>query len=496
MKTFREKKFRSLSRSLVIRVLLVSSLFTTLTTVVAFWMDYHTEIELIETNLSELKTVMIPGLSQAVWDENRQQLHSMVQGIAGSPDIIQVLVKNDQDSVLEEWKENKPSKYDYVEIHTFTLKMLSANKEYVTGTLTLSLTLDHMYQRLLNKAIYFFLSQGLKTLIVSFILFWIFNYYVIRHLSLLSHLAKKTDVKQLTSTGLKDFSPDTSKSTYHELDILAESFQMMCEALAKHNRVREETLKSRNRELRMQESISEKATKKASLGEMAGDIAHEINNPLAVIALQNDVFLRNIETGSYSMPVDRQKKGFYKIKAMIKRIHEVVDSMVFLTEPSKINSKDEVTLEFLSHYIASQHEEVLKSDGIELSVNFLGINPGYTLACYRTQLCQVLDSLISNATEAVFETKDPWIRVEFICQGDFLQICVLDSGPGVPKSYRSKIFAPFFPTKGIGDGSGLGLSIARNIIKDHGWKLYYDDSARYSAFCIETQEDACQKKRA
>ena len=256
MKAFREKKFRSLSRSLVIRVLLVSSLFTTLTTVVAFWMDYHTEIGLIESNLTELKTVMIPGLSRAVWDENRQQLHSMVQGIAGSPDIIQILVKNDQDSVLEEWKENKPSKYDYIEIHTFTLKILSANKEYVAGSLTLSLTLDHMYQRLINKAIYFFLSQGLKTLIVSIILFWIFNYYVIRHLSLLSHLAKKTDVKQLTNSGLKEFSPDTSKSTYHELDILAESFQMMCEALAKHNRAREEALKSRNRELRMQESIA------------------------------------------------------------------------------------------------------------------------------------------------------------------------------------------------------------------------------------------------
>ena len=81
---------------------------------------------------------------------------------------------------------------------------------------------------------------------------------------------------------------------------------------------------------------------------------------------------------------------------------------------------------------------------------------------------QVLLTLISNALDAVAEGKKREIHVEVHQEGDFLQVTVADSGCGIMTENLERIYDPFFTTKPVGRGTGLGLTTSRSIIDSHG----------------------------
>jgi two-component system C4-dicarboxylate transport sensor histidine kinase DctB len=102
------------------------------------------------------------------------------------------------------------------------------------------------------------------------------------------------------------------------------------------------------------------------------------------------------------------------------------------------------------------------------------------------RLQQVLVNILSNAADAVEGLENRTIELTGRQSGDSVEIIVRDHGPGVPDAIASRIFDPFFSTKGVGKGLGLGLSISYNIIKDFGGNLSVQNHANGGAvFRIE-----------
>ncbi len=103
------------------------------------------------------------------------------------------------------------------------------------------------------------------------------------------------------------------------------------------------------------------------------------------------------------------------------------------------------------------------------------------ILCFPSDIHQVLLNLVVNAAHAIGEQPGGAvgeIRVATRRDGDWVEIRVADSGPGVPKALRDRIFDPFFTTKGVGKGTGQGLSICQDIVvRKHGGKLFLDESA-------------------
>ena len=98
-------------------------------------------------------------------------------------------------------------------------------------------------------------------------------------------------------------------------------------------------------------------------------------------------------------------------------------------------------------------------------------------------------NLINNATDAIEHLEKKWIKVKVLYGNEIAKdkiiFKVIDSGAGIPIEIREKIHIPFFSTKAIGKGSGLGLSICDGIVQRHNGKFYVDEKAENTTFVIE-----------
>jgi PAS domain S-box-containing protein len=218
-----------------------------------------------------------------------------------------------------------------------------------------------------------------------------------------------------------------------------------------------------------------------SLGRMAANIAHEINNPLTVIYGQA-CQLNEMCSGETLNKV-KVKKISEDLTEMSSRIATIIRSLrLFAREGSQDPKEPKFICDIVEDAI-SLCKNQLRMGGVDLES--VDIAPAISVDCRPVQISQVLLNLINNAFDAVQDEvkKKIWVRAEIV--GAFCQIMVLDSGPGVDEAVRTNLFQPFFTTKPLGKGTGLGLNISKQIIEAHGGKLFYQPYEGRSCFVVE-----------
>jgi signal transduction histidine kinase len=219
--------------------------------------------------------------------------------------------------------------------------------------------------------------------------------------------------------------------------------------------------------IREQEAKAQYSANLASLGAMAAGIAHEVNNPLAIIQGAANVVRRLVDESP--MDISTIKILTTKMIETSDRISKTVRSLKALSRNGENDPKGEVIVDKVildSMDISSQQ---CRDHGITLEVHTDQKN----IKVYgrEVQLIQVLVNLIANAIDAVGNLPEKWIKIQVRVNGDFIEVLVIDSGNGIPEDIRAKIMEPFFTTKDVNQGTGLGLSISKNIVKDHGGEL-------------------------
>lgn len=222
------------------------------------------------------------------------------------------------------------------------------------------------------------------------------------------------------------------------------------------------------------------SAKLAALGEMAGGISHEINNPLAVIHARAGSLKEMALRGE----VDISKLAYSaeKIELTSKRIAKIVKALRNIARDGEkdpfgrasvraiIEDAVEISKERFQHHL-------IKFQMPEISSELI-------VECRAVQISQVILNLLSNAFDAAKDVEDRWVRLEAISMGDRVEIIVSDSGSGVSFEIRDKIFQPFFTTKEPGEGTGLGLSVSKAIIDDHHGSIQIDERSPYTRFVV------------
>jgi signal transduction histidine kinase len=230
------------------------------------------------------------------------------------------------------------------------------------------------------------------------------------------------------------------------------------------------------------------SSKMASLGEMAAGIAHEINNPLAIIVAKGE-FLKEF-INSDTLDKDMLNNLSDKICETALRIAKIISGLRTFSRDASSDPYKDTLVEKILQDSFSLCKEKLKFHHVE--IEFPKVEDGLTVECRSVQIVQVIVNLINNAYDAIAEYEEKWIKINFEDHGENVSVAVIDSGKGIPEEVRDKLMEPFFTTKEVGKGTGLGLSISRGIIEDHNGKFYIDADHENTRFVISLPKHQVQ----
>lgn len=226
-------------------------------------------------------------------------------------------------------------------------------------------------------------------------------------------------------------------------------------------------------------------SKMAALGRLAAGIAHEINNPLAVIQekagwiqdlleeedVQKSENFKEFEAaiGKIQQHVDRARNVTHRLLGFARRMEPI-------QHPVNLNKVVQETLTFLEN--EARHRNIEIHMELEEGVPEV-MSDG-------AQVQQVLLNVINNAIDAVEKDGHVYIRTHFDKDGQCVMAEVRDTGPGIPHEILDKIFDPFFTTKKLGGGTGLGLSICHSIMTKLGGHIEVHNSTQGGAVFVIT----------
>ncbi len=239
--------------------------------------------------------------------------------------------------------------------------------------------------------------------------------------------------------------------------------QFFFRALTEHARL--------EKQLRQAERLS-------ALGQMISGVAHELNNPLAVVKGYLELVLARPELSPQT------RADLEKVAHEGNRAAKLVSKFLSFAREETV-SREKLDLNSLVRRAAEICALELATADVQLSVDLNSKIP--TTLANRDQVQQVLVNLITNSLQALASQPAPrHLKLLTQRQGELMRLIVEDNGPGVPEHLVGKIFEPFFTTKEVGKGTGLGLSIAHSIMAEHHGRIFYRRSSLGgAAFVLE-----------
>lgn len=203
------------------------------------------------------------------------------------------------------------------------------------------------------------------------------------------------------------------------------------------------------------------ANKMSAIGQLAAGIAHEIRNPLGII--RNSTYLLD-----KSDKADVQKKAIKSINKAVKRGSNIIDNLLNFSRLSN-DYKKTIDIRNFLYEIKSLYKQELKKSGIKIEIN---CKEGIKLDINSASLKHIIINIINNSIDAIDDKGK--IEIDCVCDKEQLKLSIMDNGCGMDSYTKNNIFTPFFTTKDVGKGTGLGLYIAYSEIEKIGGDIYVE----------------------
>ena len=226
------------------------------------------------------------------------------------------------------------------------------------------------------------------------------------------------------------------------------------------------------------------AHKMASLGRLSAGIVHEINTPIGSILSNNETIRRSLETLRKLINTSQTENKPLPDKALL-----ILETLANLTDIDKLAcERIYAVIRSLKTFARVNESDLRKVDIHDILLNTLKLSGCVfrrritvvtnfaelpEIECYPGLLNQAFLNLVVNAAQAIQE--EGTVTVTTSLDGDQIEIAIADTGSGIPIEVRPKIFSAGFTTKPMGEGTGLGLTLTREIIEDtHGGKIWFE----------------------
>ena len=256
----------------------------------------------------------------------------------------------------------------------------------------------------------------------------------------------------------------------------------------------EEMVRDRTAELRAAQAQLVHQEKMSSLGRLVAGIAHELNNPINFVYGNVDFLGQYMEDLLRLVAVVDRPDLPAELRAQLDRVKGEIELDFLIDDWRKlirsIRAGAERTADIvadLKHFARTGGSELSETDvvaGIETTLNLIGpllknrvdvrrkIAPSLPrVVCNAGHVNQVFMNILTNAAQAISGTGWIEVAIELVDDGATLRVAICDSGPGIKPELMAKITDPFFTTKEVGEGTGLGLWISANIVRAHGGTL-------------------------
>jgi signal transduction histidine kinase/iron only hydrogenase large subunit-like protein len=225
-----------------------------------------------------------------------------------------------------------------------------------------------------------------------------------------------------------------------------------------------EELQESHRSLESTKEALVKSEKLASMGQLAAGIAHEVNNPLGILLLHANLLLEECEEQSET------HEDLNLIVNQANRCKRIISGLLNFARQSRVVRQPTD----LGALVAEVLRTVPSEENVTVGIEDRMEDP--TAELDADQIVQVLVNLITNAQQAMPDGGRITVTLEDT--DDEISISVTDSGHGIPDEHFDKLFSPFFTTKQVGKGTGLGLAVTHGIVKMHRGQIFVKSNAQ------------------
>jgi len=280
----------------------------------------------------------------------------------------------------------------------------------------------------------------------------------------LKPLTSLTMGMQRVSTG--DLEQKVDISSDDEIGRAASTFNSMTKELkiARHRMEKwteslEKEVAEKTNEIKQAQDKLIQAEKLASLGRLTADVAHEIRNPLSALGGFGRRLLKSV--------TDKKQRDYAKIiVSEADRLEHVLSDVLTFSRETKFHF-NKTQMNGIIEKSVTFFKEICEEQGIDIKVQY---ETNLPVLIEEDQLAHAVNNLISNAIDAMPDggSLTVIIRNEKANDITYVGIHISDTGEGIPEETLPLVFEPFYTTKKIGHGTGLGLPISRKIIEEHG----------------------------
>ncbi|HEX7896275.1 MAG TPA: ATP-binding protein [Planctomycetota bacterium] len=285
------------------------------------------------------------------------------------------------------------------------------------------------------------------------------NLYVVTNRLVLRPLESLVDASGRVARG--DFSQKiASEGRYDEMGRMIQAFNLMLDKIADHRRTLEDDVRQARGKVANTERRLFAAQRLTTTGTLAAGIAHEINNPLggminAVRALEEG----RLDEAKRAEYLGLVSEGLGRVRAIVQRMLQF-GPRTFEPKPSSLREAVDSAAAFLSHTFKAKDVALQ----VELPADLPAVNGN------PVELQQAFLNVLKNAVDACVMGEGVVTVYHRAGEGD-VSVMVADNGCGMDEGERARCLDPFFTTKDVGEGTGLGLAVANNIVANHGGKI-------------------------
>ncbi|MEK7864974.1 MAG: ATP-binding protein, partial [Nitrospirota bacterium] len=245
------------------------------------------------------------------------------------------------------------------------------------------------------------------------------------------------------------------KDRRDEIGELQKSFLWMLQRLREADREHKKTVE-----------VLSQTEKMVAIGRLAAGVAHEINNPLSGMTLCfKNLMEADVDNLTREKLVLAINDGLQKIKNIVGHLLDFSRMTVTEKTPVDLNNLINRLLVLLNYPASKKNIEIINDLSDDISEILIDEN----------KMSQVFMNIMINAVQAMDDGGRLTIRTK--ADDGFCVVSIEDTGAGISPDIMSRIFDPFFTTKGIGEGTGLGLSVSKGIVEQHGGMIEVDSEA-------------------